>query len=144
MGKAFDDRAALAIITQVLKRLSKHNKNKNELYVAGTVQEELGMRGAPPEVKRIARNAALINVVTAVGGWFYAGHWVMGLVWSGVMVFGFVSILFGIGLIIVPIVWLTGIPAVYVFVQQRALQSAIWDSAAGKERGDVLDDSSSG
>lgn len=45
LGKAFDDRAALAVMTDILKRLSKTQHPNQIIYVA-TVQEELGSRGA--------------------------------------------------------------------------------------------------
>ncbi|MCC5791890.1 MAG: M42 family metallopeptidase [Legionellaceae bacterium] len=44
MGKALDDRIGLAAITDALKLL--RHQQPNQLYVAATVQEELGMRGA--------------------------------------------------------------------------------------------------
>lgn len=45
LGKAFDDRALLAILTQMLEHISQEEL-KIHLSVAATVQEELGMRGA--------------------------------------------------------------------------------------------------
>ncbi len=44
-SKAFDDRAGLAILVEVMKRLSKHKIEAN-VYAVGTVQEEVGLKGA--------------------------------------------------------------------------------------------------
>jgi endoglucanase len=44
-SKAFDDRAGLVILIEVLKRLSKH-KVEATIYAVGTVQEEVGLKGA--------------------------------------------------------------------------------------------------
>lgn len=43
LAKAWDDRVGLAVITQVLQRLGAH---ANQVFVAATVQEEIGLRGA--------------------------------------------------------------------------------------------------
>jgi endoglucanase len=45
VGKAMDDRAGLGIMTALLERLDR-NELKYELYLASTVQEELGLVGA--------------------------------------------------------------------------------------------------
>src|SRR5690606_3358914 len=44
-SKAFDDRAGLVILIEVMKRLSKHKIEAN-VYAVGTVQEEVGLKGA--------------------------------------------------------------------------------------------------
>jgi endoglucanase len=47
MGKAFDDRVGLFVGLEVLRRLKTENiAHPNTLFVAGTVQEEVGLRGA--------------------------------------------------------------------------------------------------
>jgi putative aminopeptidase FrvX len=45
LAKAFDDRVGLAVITEALKRL-KGRALPNQVMVAATVQEEIGLRGA--------------------------------------------------------------------------------------------------
>ena len=45
MAKAWDDRIGAAIATEVVRRL-KDEKLKADVYAVGTVQEELGLRGA--------------------------------------------------------------------------------------------------
>jgi len=45
MGKAFDDRVGCALFVDVIKRLVKE-KHPNTVYGVGTVQEEVGLRGA--------------------------------------------------------------------------------------------------
>jgi putative aminopeptidase FrvX len=44
LGKAFDDRAGCAVLLQVLKELTA--EHPNQIMGAGTVQEEVGMKGA--------------------------------------------------------------------------------------------------
>ncbi len=47
VGKAFDDRVGVFIVTQVLKRISEENiDHPNTLYFVSTTQEEVGLRGA--------------------------------------------------------------------------------------------------
>lgn len=46
MGKAWDNRIGCAIILKVLELLKKDDFTKNTVYAMGTVQEELGCRGA--------------------------------------------------------------------------------------------------
>jgi endoglucanase len=43
LGKAFDDRVGCAMLVEVLRKLPKVDCN---LYVVGTIQEEVGLRGA--------------------------------------------------------------------------------------------------
>jgi len=43
LGKAFDDRVGCTIIVETLKRLQKVDSN---VYAVGTIQEEVGLRGA--------------------------------------------------------------------------------------------------
>jgi endoglucanase len=43
LGKAFDDRIGCAMLVEIVKRLQKIDCN---LYIVGTIQEEVGLRGA--------------------------------------------------------------------------------------------------
>lgn len=45
LAKAFDDRVGCALFIEVIRRLSKE-KHPNTVYGVGTVQEEVGLRGA--------------------------------------------------------------------------------------------------
>ena len=45
LAKAFDDRAGCALFIEVIKNLSRE-KHPNTIYGVGTVQEEIGLRGA--------------------------------------------------------------------------------------------------
>lgn len=45
LGKAWDDRVGLAVVIEALRRL-KASGHPNQLFIAATVQEEVGLRGA--------------------------------------------------------------------------------------------------
>lgn len=45
LGKAWDDRVGCAVVVEVLRRLSKAG-HPNQLFIAATTQEEIGLRGA--------------------------------------------------------------------------------------------------
>ncbi|MBC7522478.1 MAG: M42 family metallopeptidase [Sandarakinorhabdus sp.] len=45
LGKAWDDRVGLAVVIEALRRL-RASGHPNQLFVAATVQEEVGLRGA--------------------------------------------------------------------------------------------------
>lgn len=45
LGKAWDDRVGCAVVIEALRRL-RSSGHPNQLYVAATVQEEVGLRGA--------------------------------------------------------------------------------------------------
>ncbi|MBC7507055.1 MAG: M42 family metallopeptidase [Sandarakinorhabdus sp.] len=45
LGKAWDDRVGLAVVIEALRRL-KAEGHPNQLFIAATVQEEIGLRGA--------------------------------------------------------------------------------------------------
>jgi len=47
LGKAWDDRVGCAVVIEALRRL-KASGHPNQLFVAATVQEEVGLRGARP------------------------------------------------------------------------------------------------
>lgn len=58
IGKAFDDRAGLAVGTQVMKNLE--DNHPNTVCLAATVQEELGCRGAQTVCKRVKPDVCLV------------------------------------------------------------------------------------
>jgi endoglucanase len=58
VGKAFDDRAGLAVGTQVLKSLN--DSHPNTVCLAATVQEELGCRGARTVAAKVNPDVCLI------------------------------------------------------------------------------------
>lgn len=66
LGKAWDDRAGVAMFIQVLQHLTGL-QHPNTIYGAGTVQEEVGLRGAQTAVDAIKPNVALI-AETAIAG----------------------------------------------------------------------------
>lgn len=66
-GKSVDDRAGLAIMTEVMSRL-KDEDLEAYVYAVGTVQEELGCRGAGVAAHKIQPNIALALDVTLSGG----------------------------------------------------------------------------
>ncbi|NQZ65984.1 MAG: M42 family metallopeptidase [Mycoplasmatales bacterium] len=57
-GKSMDNRAGITVIDQLVQRL-KGKKNPNDLYVVGTVQEEVGTRGARTSVSAIEPDVAI-------------------------------------------------------------------------------------
>ncbi len=58
VGKSMDNRAGVTIIDQVVNKLKDVN-NDNDLYVVGTVQEEVGTRGAKTSVSKIKPDVAI-------------------------------------------------------------------------------------
>jgi tetrahedral aminopeptidase len=67
VGKAMDDRAALAIATLVGERLAAERRLPYELWLASTVQEENGLIGASSLVDEIALDAAIALDVGLTG-----------------------------------------------------------------------------
>jgi len=65
-GKAFDDRVGVAMFVEALKAL-KGQKHPNIVYGVGTVQEEVGLRGAQTSAYAIAPDVALIMEVAIAG-----------------------------------------------------------------------------
>jgi len=65
-SKAFDDRAGIVILIEVMKRLSKHKIEAN-IYAVGTVQEEVGLKGARTSAFGLAPNLALALDTTVPG-----------------------------------------------------------------------------
>ena len=68
LGKAFDDRAGLAVITETLKNI-QGKEIPNYLMTAATVQEEVGLRGASTIYKR-TKPDAVINLEMGVASDF--------------------------------------------------------------------------
>ncbi len=66
IGKAWDDRVGCAIVTDVLQRLERV-KHPNVVYGVGTVQEEVGCRGAKTSADVIGPQIA-IAVDTCIAG----------------------------------------------------------------------------
>lgn len=58
VGKAFDDRAGLAVATHVFQSLAPGHPNT--VWLAGTVQEEIGCRGAQTVCERIKPDLCII------------------------------------------------------------------------------------
>ena len=58
VGKAMDNRAGVTVIDQLAHAL-KGKKNPNNLFIVGTVQEEVGTRGAITSVSKIKPNVAI-------------------------------------------------------------------------------------
>ncbi len=65
-SKAFDNRAGVVILIEVMKRLSKHKIEAN-VYAVGTVQEEVGLKGAKTSAFGISPNLALALDTTIPG-----------------------------------------------------------------------------
>ena len=59
LGKAFDDRAGVAVFIDVLRKL-RRAKHPNTVYGVGTVQEEVGTRGAETAADAVEPHVALV------------------------------------------------------------------------------------
>ena len=59
MGKAFDDRVGVALMIETLRHFSQAH-HPNTLYGAGTVMEEVGLRGAKTSADLVRPEAAII------------------------------------------------------------------------------------
>ncbi len=68
LARAWDDRVGLGVITEVL-RLLKNRSHPNNLQVAATVQEEIGLRGASV-VQASTRPDIVINVEIGIASDF--------------------------------------------------------------------------
>jgi endoglucanase len=66
LGKAWDDRAGLAVMVEVIKKLNKKSM-PNNLYAVSTVQEEIGLRGAHTSSHKINPDIG-INIESGVAG----------------------------------------------------------------------------
>ncbi len=62
MAKAWDDRIGCAMFVDVIKRLARR-KHPNAVYGVGSVQEEVGLRGARTSVTLVKPDAALVMEV---------------------------------------------------------------------------------
>jgi putative aminopeptidase FrvX len=58
-GKAFDDRVGVALFVEAITRLADH-EHPNAIYGVGTVQEEVGIRGAETAVDQIDPDVAIV------------------------------------------------------------------------------------
>jgi putative aminopeptidase FrvX len=58
VGKAFDDRVGCAVVVEALRRLAQEG-HPNQLFVAATVQEEVGLRGAQASAAIIRPDVAI-------------------------------------------------------------------------------------
>ncbi len=65
-GKSFDDRAGVVMMVSALRRL-KGKKPKATIYAVGTVQEEVGLKGARVSSYGLDLDAALVSEVTIPG-----------------------------------------------------------------------------
>jgi len=64
IGKAFDDRVGCAVMVEAMKRLEK---TKCTIYAVGTVQEEVGLRGATTAAFGIYPDVGIALDVTVAG-----------------------------------------------------------------------------
>jgi putative aminopeptidase FrvX len=72
IGKAFDDRVGCAVVVEALRRLAQGG-HPNQLFVAATVQEEIGLRGAQASAALIHPDVA-IAIEGGVTGDAPGGH----------------------------------------------------------------------
>ena len=66
LAKAWDDRAGVALMIETMKAFQSA-KHPNILYGVGTVQEEVGLRGAQTAVQTIAPDVGIV-LETAIAG----------------------------------------------------------------------------
>lgn len=66
LGKAWDDRAGVAVMIEALRELGGSGA-PNTVYGAGTAQEEVGLRGAQTAVQSIGPDVALVLEVAICG-----------------------------------------------------------------------------
>jgi len=66
MGKAMDDRIGCAVFTEVIKRL-KDVEHPNTVFGVGTVQEEVGLRGAKTSAELINPDVAFVTEISIAG-----------------------------------------------------------------------------
>lgn len=66
LGKAFDDRIGCALMVESLLHMAKE-EHPNALYGVGTVQEEIGLRGAKTSAHLVEPDVALILEVDIAG-----------------------------------------------------------------------------
>lgn len=66
MGKAMDDRVGCAVFVEVIKRL-KDTDHPNTVFGVGTVQEEVGLRGAKTSAELVNPDVAFVAEVSIAG-----------------------------------------------------------------------------
>lgn len=66
-GRAVDNRAGCAVVAEVMKRL-RNERILPSVHAVGTVQEELGIRGAGPAAANVSPRVALVVDVVFAGG----------------------------------------------------------------------------
>ncbi|HEY3374686.1 MAG TPA: M42 family metallopeptidase [Candidatus Aquicultor sp.] len=66
MGKAMDDRVGCAVFIEIIKRLNGID-HPNTVFGAGTVQEEVGLRGAKTAADLVNPDVAFITEVSIAG-----------------------------------------------------------------------------
>jgi endoglucanase len=66
LGKAWDDRAGVGVLIEVLRRLHEE-PGPNTVFASATVQEEVGLRGAGTSSNRVAPDIG-INLESGVAG----------------------------------------------------------------------------
>ncbi|MEG0372228.1 MAG: M20/M25/M40 family metallo-hydrolase, partial [Clostridium sp.] len=66
-GKAVDNRAGCTVMAEVVRRLTNENLKSN-IYAVGSVQEEVGIRGAGTAAHNIKPDIAIVIDVTIAGG----------------------------------------------------------------------------
>jgi putative aminopeptidase FrvX len=81
MGKAFDDRAGCAVLIQVLRELVA--AHPNQVIGAGTVQEEVGMKGARALAAQLQPDLCLVLEGTPADDFPDAGPIVQGRLGAG-------------------------------------------------------------
>jgi putative aminopeptidase FrvX len=59
LSKAFDDRVGVAMVISALQEL-KDGQHPNTIFGAGTVQEEIGLRGATTSVREVNPDVAIV------------------------------------------------------------------------------------
>jgi putative aminopeptidase FrvX len=64
LGKAFDDRVGCAMMIEIVKRLQKVDCN---VYAVGTIQEEVGLRGATIAAFQVAPDVGIVLESTVAG-----------------------------------------------------------------------------
>ena len=67
LGKAWDDRAGVAVMTLGVQALREGEAHPNTVFAAATVQEEVGLRGAQTSSHRVEPDIA-INLESGVAG----------------------------------------------------------------------------
>jgi putative aminopeptidase FrvX len=65
LGKALDDRVGCAMMIETLRRLQKVDCN---VYAVGTIQEEVGLRGATIAAFQVAPDVGIVLESTVAGG----------------------------------------------------------------------------